>query len=300
MVVMKIGLNIVSKEFFEKMDKKIRKMSQLTYRLLHFIIYNHLFFANCLGYISNYEMQNNCLVKGMTCTEIIEKDWDFMKELLQQKGIQSIQIFMNLIFMRVSNLIMNCFSCRNENDRNIFEEKVESIVNQCLKEYNNYSLKYMEENKNQLSFDNYDIRAIICEINPPDEKIYTKKKYPLLKYFMLTKYKTKEDFIKKLGPKNLYSTKYPLLAQYLENKPGPKKMKYLPDFNEFTNLMVDIYSFKISRDDAKKRILENEEIFSDNNFKNKYNKFIKSWEGIKEDAIKYKCRDEMPVKTISQ
>jgi len=28
----------------------------------------------------------------------VEKDWDIIKEILQQKGIQSIQIFMNLIF----------------------------------------------------------------------------------------------------------------------------------------------------------------------------------------------------------
>ena len=296
----KTGLSAVAKERFEKRDNKIRKISPLTFRLLNFINYSHLFFANCLGYITSSQLENNFLAKGYTITKMLEKDWDLMKELLNQKGIQSVQIFMNLIFIRVSKLINNCPYLQIEFDRNIFEEQIEEVVNQSIKEYHNYSIKYNAENKNQLSFDNYDIRAIICELNPPEEKIYSKKEYPLLKYFMLTKYKNMDDFIKKLGPKNEYVTRYPLLGQYLLNKPGPKKMKFLPDFNEFTNYMVDNYSFKISRDAAKKRPLEKEPLFSDNNFKNKYNKFIDSWNGIKEDAIKYKCRGEMPVKTLSK
>ena len=96
----------------------------------------------------------------------------------------------------------------------------------------------------------------------------------------------------------MYITKYPLLGQYLIDKPGPKKMKYLPDFNEFTNYMVDNYSFKISRDDAKNRILEKEEIFQNENFFNKFNNFINSWDNIKKEAIKYKCRPEMKIKNL--
>ena len=293
------GLNIVSKQFFMKTNKKVRNLSEISFRLLHFITYSHLFFANFMGCISDYLLLNNCLVKEMTCLQIIEKDWDIMKDILNQKGIQSIQVFMNLIFGRISDLIKNCVYCSKEEDRNILEDNVESVINQCLLEYKDYSAKYETENKNQLCMDHYDMKTIICELTPPNEKIYKKKEYPLLKYFMLTKYKSKEDFIKKLGPINYYITKYPLIGQYLLDKPGPKKMKYLPDFNEFTNYMVDYYSFKISRDDAKKRILNKEEIFNDPNFKNKYDNFIDSWDEIKSYAIKYKCRPEMPIKNLS-
>ena len=117
---------------------------------------------------------------------------------------------------------------------------------------------------------------------------------------MLTKYKSKDDFIKQLGPINFYISKYPLIGQYLSCKSGPKKMKYFPKFNEFTNYMVDNYSFKISRDDAKKRILENEEIFKDENIVNKFNGFIQSWNEIKYEAVKYKCRPEMPIKDLNK
>ncbi len=188
------GLTTVSKEFFLRTNKKIRNLSEISFRLLHFIVYSHLFFANFLGYIDDYSLQYYSLVKDMTCLQIIEKDWDIMKEMLQQKGIAHIQIFMNLIFGRISTLIKNCVFCSKEEERNMLEQNVESIIKQSLLEYKEYSPKYEIENKNQLSLDNHDMKTIICELTPPNEKIYKKKEYPLLKYFMLTKYKSKEDF----------------------------------------------------------------------------------------------------------
>jgi CRISPR/Cas system-associated protein endoribonuclease Cas2 len=128
----KLGLNIISKESFEKIDKKIRNLSNLGYRLIHFIVYSHLFFANCMGYISNRELEKYSPVKGMTCLEAIEKDWDIIKDLLAQKGINSIQIFMNFIFFRLSSLSKNCILNKNENDRNIFEISVDSTIKNSL------------------------------------------------------------------------------------------------------------------------------------------------------------------------
>ena len=295
-----LGLNIVSKEFFLRTDKKIRKISEFTFRLLHFINYSHLFFSNILEFVNVYTLKYSCLVKDMTCLEIIEKDWDIMKEILQNNEIYSIQIFMNLIFSRVSNLIKNCVYCNEEKMRNSVEEQVEFIIYKGLKEYKSYSQKYEVENAKQLNINSSDMKTIICELMPPNEKIYKKKDYPLLKYFMFTKYKTLEDFINKLGPANMYMRRFPLIGQYLLDKPGPKKMKYLPEFNEFTNYMLYNYSFKISRDNAKKRILENEEIFNEPSFKNKFNNFINVWDKIKIDATKYKFRPEMPIKNLSQ
>jgi len=139
------------------------------------------------------------------------------------------------------------------------------------------------------------MKTIITELVPITEDIYPEKDYPMFKYFNLTKYKTKEDLIKHMDKKE----KYPLLNLLLSEQPYIKKMKYLPIFNEFTNYMVDNYSFKISRDDAKKKNLEDEEIFTTNAFKNKFQNFIKAWNEIKNDATKYGCRPEMQVKTLS-
>ena len=50
--------------------------------------------------------------------------------------------------------------------------------------------------------------------------------------------------------------------------------------------MVNYYSFKISREDAKNKPLEKEEIINEKGFKKKFNDFIEAWENIKEEIEK--------------
>ena len=145
------------------------------------------------------------------------------------------------------------------------------------------------------------VKEIIEEkISPINEKY---KNYPLLKYFIYTKYKNKEDFIKKLGQKEKYMKEYPLLYKYLseDNKESNiKKLIYLPYINDFSNYMINYYSFNISREDAKLRSLRNEQIFNDEQFKIKWKRFFASWERIKDKAIKYKFHPNMEVKTLKE
>ena len=294
----KNGLNVVKKDHFLKRDKTIRSLNELSYRILNFIIYSHLFFANCLEFIGEEDFETY-LVGKMKCIEIIEKDWDFIEDILKRKGISSIQIFMNLIFKRISDLIKNCNYFKDSNSRNMFEKEIEILVNKCLSEYNNYSSKYQKENETLLELDNYSMKAIINELTTPTEDVYTPEEFPLFKYFILTKYSTRDEFIKRLGPSNVYSLKYPLLYKYLLDNSDTKKLKYLPDFNEFTNYMVEKYSFRISRDEAKKKVLKSEPIYTENGFKKKFNNFINSWKNIRKEANKYKCRPEMKEKDLS-
>ena len=293
------GFTIVSKEWFMQRNKKIRKLDDLSYRILNFINYSHFYFANCLGYISNGDLEKYCLVKGMKCIEMIEKEWELIEEILKQKNIQSIQIFMNLIFKRISNLIKNCEYFVDSNQRNNFEDKIVNVINDCLGEYKDYSTKFINENQLLLQLDNKGLRSIICELSPPNEDIYPSEEYPLFRYFVLTKYCSVEDLKKKLGPENVYAMKYPLLFQYLKDNPDIYKMKYLPAYNVFVNYMVDYYSFRISRDDAKNRSLNNEPIYTEKSFSNKLNNFTKAWNAIKSEAVKYKCRPIMKKKDLS-
>jgi len=99
--------------------------------------------------------------------------------------------------------------------------------------------------------------------------------------------------IKKMKNKDLY----PLINQFVINNPDIKKLKYLPAFNEFTNYITNYYSFKITREEARNKVLENEDIVKEKDFNIKYNNFIEAWDNIKSEAIKYKCGNEMEVKT---
>ena len=83
--------------------------------------------------------------------------------------------------------------------------------------------------------------------------------------------------IKRMKNKDLY----PLINQFVIKTPDIKKLKYLPAFNEFTNYMVDYYSFKITREEARNKVLENEDIIKEKEFNTKYNNFIEVWDHIK-------------------
>jgi hypothetical protein len=291
----KLGFNAISRAYFEKKGKKVRNLSPIGYRLLNFIAYCHLFYGYHLGYISDANYKK-CFVKDMDIIEIIETDWNLLKESLQAKNVSSIQIFMNMIFKKLSNLIKECKYITETEEREKFENIVEKLIEECINNYEDYSKTYTTENQNQLNLNNFDNKTIITQIVEPTEAIYPENDFPMLKYFILTKYKTKEDFEKHMISKE----KYPLINQLLSRNPDIYKLKYLMPFNEFINYMVDYYSFKISRDDAKKRVLANEPIVKELDFDNKFKGFIGAWNEIKPNATKYICRDPMPVKDLSK
>ena len=288
------GFNLISKNYFENKNKKIRNLSNIGYRLLNFISYSHLLFSYFMEYITQNNLKNH-LILNMNIFEIIEQDWNILKESLEQKNISSIQIFMNMIFKKLSELIKNCKYLQKEEDREKFENEVEKLIQQCIIDYPEYSYKYYEENKKQLMIkDYYDIETIISEIIIPNENIYPENDYPMFRYFILTKYQTIDDFKNHMINKD----EYPLINLILLNKPEYKKMKYLPIFTEFINYMTIKYSFNISRDEAKNRILNKEEIYNDSGFQEKFENFINIWNEIKDDATKYKCQPKMPVKDL--
>ena len=156
--------------------------------------------------------------------------------------------------------------------------------------------KYVEKNRNQLKLNNYNFKTMLTELVEPKEEIYSHKKYPYFKYFKLTKYKTEEDFFNKMPNKEKYALTNLLLSKFDELN----KLQYLPLFNKFNNFMVEEYSYKISREDAKKRKLKDEKIYKDENFKNKSEKFFEIWnENLKNEATRYECGDDMKIKSLS-
>jgi hypothetical protein len=238
---------------------------------------------------------NDYLIKDTSIIKIIEINWDLLKESLKVKNINSIQIFLNMIFVKLSKLIKDCKFLTKEYERDNFEKKVEKLIAESIKNYGNYSIKYNEENKKKSDLDINDLKALVSEIVPPSEKVYSDLAYPMFKYFLLTKYKNEEDLLRRMDNKE----KYPLLNKLLRGDPIVYKLSNLPAFNDFTNYMVEYYSFKISRDDAKKRDLEKEEIFKTKEFQKKYESFLNAWNDINSEAIKYGCRPEMPPKELT-
>ncbi len=89
--------------------------------------------------------------------------------------MSSIQIFMNMIFNRLSKLIKECKTLTTEEEREKFENEVELLIENCIENYNTFSDKYITKNKEQLSLENNDLKTLITELFLFQKK-YTKKK----------------------------------------------------------------------------------------------------------------------------
>ena len=290
----RFGISKVTKVIFEDVHQKVRKLSTVGYRLLNFIAYSHLFYANCLGFISN-ENVAKYICDGMTLIQMLEKDWNLIKDALQSKGIQIIQIFMNFIFDKLSEKIKNCKEIKTTEEREKFEDEIEKLLEESYKGYEAYSKIYTENNEKMLELDKNSMKSLVLENN--DINAYDEKDYPFYKYFIMTTYPSKESFINELKKVDNYQRKYPLLNNYIKEDNKEKfLLKYLPEFNEFSNFMIDYYSYKISREDAAKKVIKEEELYKNDyqKFQTKLKNFSKIWKKLKPHAIKYGCRDEMP------
>ena len=132
----------------------------------------------------------------------------------------------------------------------------------------------------------------MTELTHPSSESYSEKEYPLFRYFNYTKYKSEDDMYKRMNEEN----RYPLIKQFIVGNPEVRNLSYLLNFNEFTNYMVNYYSFKISRDYAKENALEDEDVVKKKDFNKKFKNFTEAWDHIKKYSIKYQCREEMEVK----
>ena len=93
----------------------------------------------------------------MTCLQMLVTDWNYLNDALKSKGIQVIQIFMNLIFSKISEKIKNCKLFKTSNERDKFEEEIEKLLEELYKEYNEYSKKYLKYNQELSHLDKYNM-----------------------------------------------------------------------------------------------------------------------------------------------
>ena len=95
-----------------------------------------------------------------------------------------------------------------------------------------------------------------------------------MKYFYLTELPSKEDFILKFNSKEFNKKNYPIINSILNDEELQNKMrlmKYLPKINELCNYIINFVSYRFSREDAKKKSIEN---LLDDNKNNLLKEFI--------------------------
>ena len=282
---------------------KVRTLDELTFRILNYILYSHFFFSNLLGYLSDENLKAY-IHPNYSCIDMINKNWEIIQIILNEKGIGDAKIFMNIVFNKISNLIKNAENMTTIEKRQEFETSINNCINELInnkEEYEKEEIKYKEYNDKIKGSDALSLIEIISENYSPFENIYSEEEYPYLGLFLLSKYPSLSELEITLGKIKDYTQKYCLLNQVLICDEEFKYLENVVNINKLVELLYMKFNNKISRDQAKnKKLLDCFEQSEINDVKeNIIIPYIKSWNEIKSKCTTYLCRPEMPVLNIT-
>ena len=279
------GLNKIDIINFKKENKIVRNLSQISYRLLNYILYSHLFFAKLY---TESEKFDKYLPEGMSWISMIKECYTKLKVELEKKDIKNMQIFMNCVFKDLFEKLHNQECINNFNDLVKFEDELEELIKgkcEIAKEEIN---KYKELEKESIK-DEKSAIALIKEIY--DKNKYKNKGFPFYEYFYYTDY-LNEDYINNLL-KNKDENNYPVLTKYLKNKKQKKSKEedyYSLDnlylFNKVLKLFNDKYSNQISRELSERQIIKTSEIYREEENAKLIDDFIKFYNDLQIKDIK--------------
>ena len=267
-----------------KNDKKIiRNLSQISYRLLNYILYIHLFFARVITDKKDFDQY---LPKKMSWIQTISECWNLLKNELQNIKIDSIDEFLHYIFSELfpilsnENILDSYFKLSN------FEDKLEKKIQELIKEFKEFGKNNLINNENN--------NDKFSTVNLLKEKFtyeyYKREDFPYYEFFYYTNYLSEKYLIEKLS--HLDKTKYPVLSKYLDFKYIEKddKNKNLLDnlhlFNKTLNLISQNYFSNISRENAKNKKLKFDDIYLHN--KETFDNFIKFYNDLNLKELKNK------------
>ena len=224
-----------------------------------------------------------------------------LSNFLKKESVDSIEIFMNLIFEKISNLMINAGSFNDEIDVKKFESELDNIIIDSIDKYNEYKVVYLKDNYKMLE---KDINELNSKNNKNNDNKYNNNYLIVkellafeeledeMKYFVFTKtfneekakqnyfkyYLMKKDFIK-------CKNKYPLLNQLLFGSDKVNDLVYLPDINNFINYLINKFSHKISRKEAKEKIITDNYLKIDANL---LKQFLGSWKKASHNELSEK------------
>ena len=275
------GLPInIDKNYYLRDNKIIRNLSQISYRLLNYILYSHLFFARIF---TKQERFDKYKPKDMGWGEIINESFILLKNELSKKGINSIEIFMNYTFKELFEKLYERDCIDDYKELIDFEKDLDNLIQEKIKksieEIKNYN-KVIEIN----SIDKNDSISLLKE--KYDKSNYKKEEYPYYEYFYYSDC-LDEKYIMDKFLKNIEKKKFPMLYKYLDYNMNKKNKddKYTLDklnlFNKVLNIINEKYSHKITREYAEKTTLKDTEIYKNAELSKLIDKFIKFYNELK-------------------
>jgi len=275
---------------FANENKKVRELSQVSYRILSFIIYSNVFFNYILEYIKDEEIFEKQLIpfkeeifkgefmgkeddqdnsagkweayrieilnkrktprKISDIINILKTIWELLNNALNNKNIINIHCFMNIIFTPLNNLIKNSKEMKTTEDRREFEKEFDTIVNNYITDYTILSKSYLEVSDSFKIIDKDPVLGFPSNLD---------NEYPYL-YDLFSVKTISVDRLKNIldSIDNAYDL-YPVLINYLET--NNESIEYLQNINlmnDFVIFTIENYSYQIDREKAKNTSMSKE------------------------------------------
>ena len=306
------GISQIDIKDFEKKDP-IRNINIISFRVLDYILYSFLMGSYILGNLSDKEITEYLIIGILpenNLFSILKKNWILLESSLNEIGIENVQTFFNMIFDGLIGIINSLKEVDTVEKLFEFEKKVDEYIMGKIAPKNNaekINKDYKETNNKLLQCDPYGLKEII--FGNYDPSIYNQKLYPDIQYYTVSQIQNYNNFVNKFNSSMENQSKYFLINTLIKKNEEPTKnlisLKNLISINKLTNLLISLYSYKISREEAKNISMKEklEEIIKSYNeinsvkieSKEKFiekliNPFIRSWNEIKENCIQYKCR----------
>ena len=256
---------------------KQRNINQLTFSIIRYIIFSHIYFGFLLNKITMSNINDIFinLEENTRLIDVIENELNFIKKILELKGIKDIIIFMNYVFNDIKSIIVDIYLDKyNELSIISMETKIE---NEIYKYLENFSYYIDEHNKmiekiginNNVLFKNNEFKKLITE----EKKFYNENKienkYPFIIYLTLTNFCGMEDFKNQFLYLVNDKNNYPLINCLINNDEIITISKNLPFINDFFNEINNELMMKIRSDDINKNI----DLFLSENIKGIFNEY---------------------------
>ena len=291
-------------------NSKYNDLNIITFRILNFVLYSYLNVSYIIGYLSVEEMQNY-LVESLfpfSLFGVMKNGWELLDKSLKEIGIDNIQTFLNMTFDKIIEMMKKLERGDNQEKVESFEKEVDEYIKEIITKENieKMNKEYRDINKELVNCNPQNMKEIIQSNYDPS--IYDKDKYPDIQYYSITEAVNLETFKDTFNSSEENIKKYALI-NLLINKDsdmskGALKMECLTNINKLENILLNKYSYKISREKAKRVKLKDEiqnivKTFNEINslklneedfIKLYIEPFIESWNRIKETSVQYGCQ----------
>ena len=124
---------------FKSDEKVVRNLSQLSYRLLNFILYSHLYFAFLITEKSEF---NRYKPINLDWLDTLSECWNALNNELIKEKIDSVDKFINFSFIELFPILNKEKTLEKYEELDDFEKKLEIKIREIIKKYRD------ENNKN--------------------------------------------------------------------------------------------------------------------------------------------------------